>query len=263
MDYAEGRGWPAGSVGRDGCPRWSRHWKSSGWLPALPKRVAVWRSPISGLALLVRRDRVSWGVAKRRWSISPVDSGQGPSRGATCPETRSRQLLRNLEHTSAVHGFVAALAVQARSTGWEVVQLDPPTRASRYFRLRWQPCGPCIRTRSASCAGGEETWPFFLEWERRAVRPVTMAARLAPYLRYYSTCRPIDDHGVRPTAMVVFDDDLAAARFLRVARREMERAGVSVPLLVSDRGTVHKLGPLGPAWRKVGEWSPSRALSEA
>ena len=26
-----------------------------------------------------------------------------------------------------------------------------------------------------------EVWPFFLDWERRAVRPVTMAARLAPY----------------------------------------------------------------------------------
>ena len=43
-----------------------------------------------------------------------------------------------------------------------------------------------------------ETWPFFLECERRVVRPVTMAARLAPYARYYSPRWPIDDHGVRP-----------------------------------------------------------------
>ena len=213
------------------------------------------------LALLVHRDRVSWGVAKRRWSISPVDPGE-PLSWRTVSGARSRQLLRNLAHTTAVHGFVAALAGQARSTGWEVMQLDPPTRASRYFRH-----GGTLRSVHPDAFGilrrGEETWPFFLEWERRAVRPVTMAARLAPYVRYYSTRRPIDDHGVRPTVMVVFDDDLAAAGFLRVAGREMERAGVSVPLLVSDRGTVHRLGPLGPAWRRVGEWSSCHALTVA
>ena len=33
--------------------------------------------------------------------------------------------------------------------------------------------------------------------------------------------------------MVVFDDGLAAAHFLRVARQEMERSGVEVPLCVS------------------------------
>ncbi len=214
-----------------------------------------------GLALLVRRDRVSWGVAKRRWSISSVDPA-GPLSWRNVSGARSRQLLRNLAHTSAVHGFVAALAVQARSTGWEVVQLDPPTRASRYFRQ-----GGILRSVHPDAFGilrrGAETWPFFLEWERRAVRPVTMAARLAPYVRYYSTRRPIDDHGVRPTVMVVFDDDMAAAGFLRVARREMEKASVSLPLLVSDGGTVNRLRPLGPAWRKVGQWEPGHALASA
>ena len=86
-----------------------------------------------GLGLLVRRDRASWGVAKRRWSISPLDPAE-PLSWRNLSGARSRQLLRNLAHTSAVHGFVAALAVQARSTGWDVVQLDPPTRSSRYFR---------------------------------------------------------------------------------------------------------------------------------
>ena len=211
-----------------------------------------------GLALLVRRDRTSWGVARRRWSVSPEDPAR-PLSWRNLSGARSRQLLRNLAHTTAVHGFVAALAVQARATGWEVVQLDPPTRASRYFRH-----GGTLRSVHPDAFGilrrGDQTWPFFLEWERRAVRPVTMAARLAPYVRYYSTRRPIDDHGVRPAVMVVFDDDLAAAGFLSVARREMGRAGVSVPLLVSDRGTVHRLGPLGPAWRRVGEWSSCHAL---
>ena len=45
---------------------------------------------------------------------------------------------------------------------------------------------------------GEEAWPFFLEWERRAVQPSTMDAHLAPCLRDYASQRPTDDHGVRP-----------------------------------------------------------------
>ena len=43
------------------------------------------------------------------------------------------------------------------------------------------------------------------------MRPVTMAARIAPYLRYFAANRPLDDHGVVPLVLVVFDDDLAAA----------------------------------------------------
>ena len=60
---------------------------------------------------------------------------------------------------------------------------------------------------------GERTWPFFLEWERRAVRPVTMAARIAPYLRYYSSHRPTDDHGSQPAVLVVFEDEIAQTYF--------------------------------------------------
>ena len=158
--------------------------------------------------------------------------------------SRSRQLLRNAEHTGAVHWFLGSLAGQARAAGWQVVQLDPPRRASRYFRHdgRLHSVRPDA---SGVLRRGGETLPFFLEWERRAVRPVTMAARLAPYLRYYSSRRPLDDHGVIPAVLVVFDDDLAATHFLRVARREMKRAGVEVPLRVSHKAALERLGPAG------------------
>ena len=92
---------------------------------------------------------------------------------------------------------------------------------------------------------GETTWPFFLEWERRAVRPSTMSDRLAPYLRYFSSQRPTDDHGTRPAVLVVFDDDIAAAHLLRVAREEVRTEGVTVPLWVSHG---EALGPLGRVW---------------
>ena len=87
------------------------------------------------------------------------------------------------------------------------------------------------------------------------MRPVTMAARLAPYLRYYySSRRPLDDHGQTPIVLVVFDDELAATHFLRVAREEMGRVGVEVPLWVSHRAALERLGPLGRAWQSPGGW---------
>ena len=199
-----------------------------------------------GLALLAQRDRASVGVAKKRWSAAP-SVPRKPMDWRNVSGRRSRQLLRNIEHTAAVHGFMAALAEQARSLGWETVQLDPPHRASRHFRY-----GDRLRSIHPDAFGvlrrGGATWSFFLEWERRAVRPTTMAARLAPYLRYYSTHRPTDDHGVQPAVLMVFDDDLATSHFQRLAQEEMERTRVDVPLLVSSRAALERLGPLGKVW---------------
>ena len=43
--------------------------------------------------------------------------------------------------------------------------------------------------------------------------------------------------------------DYAADHFLRVARKEIARARVEVPLRVSHRAAIERDGPLGPAWR--------------
>ena len=200
-----------------------------------------------GLALLARRDRTAVGMARQRWSVSPLDT-QSPATWRNVRGSRSRQLLRNLEHTQSVHGFIAALVKQARVKDWEVVQFDPPHRASRYFRHLNK-----VRSIHPDAFGvlcrGADTRPFFLEWERRAVRPATMAARIAPYLRYFSTHRPIDDHGVQPSVLIVLRDDIAVTHFLRVARDEMDRVGVEVPLSVSHEAALEDLGPLGLAWR--------------
>ncbi len=204
-----------------------------------------------GLALLARRDRAAANLARRRWSALPLDP-HAPPAWRNVSGKRSRQLLRTIEHTAAVHGFVAALAEQAHDEGWEVEQLDPPHRASRYFRHR-----DCLYSVHPDAFGllrrEGKRWAFFLEWERRAVRPSTMAARLAPYLRYYASQRPTDDHGLRPDVLVVFEDELAADHFLRVARSEMKRARVDLPLRVSNRALLGREGPLGPAWRSPGD----------
>ena len=112
-----------------------------------------------GLALLARRDRAAVGLARRRWSAALLDP-DGPFAWRNVSGRRSRQLLRNLEHTAAVHGFVAGLARQARGEGWEVLQLDPPHRASRYFRH-----GSVMRSVHPDAFGilrrDGEVWPFF------------------------------------------------------------------------------------------------------
>ena len=213
-----------------------------------------------GLAILARRDRGAVGTARQRWSTTPLDRG-APFSWRNVSGARSRQLLRNVEHTDAVHWFGAVLARQARSQGWDVAQLDPPHRASRYFRY-----GGALHSVRPDAFGilhkAPSAWPFFLEWERRAVRPVTMAARIAPYLRYFSTHRPLDDHGAVPSVHVVFDDDVAATHFLRVAQEEAERTGIEVPLWVSTRSALERVGPLGRAWRAPEDRKPTSAFSD-
>ena len=222
-----------------------------------PRRLAL---SDRGLATLARRDRASVGDARKRWSAAPLKPGV-PMQWRNVAGKRSRQLLRNVEHTDSVHWFVAVLSRQARSRSREILQIDPPKRASRYFqhegRLR------SIHPDAFGVLRGDgNVRPFFLEWERRAVRPATMSARIAPYLRYYSSGRPADDHGAQPLVLVVFEDELAATHFPRIAAEEMARAGVEVPLLVSHRSLLETAGPLGKAWSAAGSSEPGYAFQE-
>ena len=201
---------PAGGVGPD--------------YPLCPTPGGAWPLPTKGLALLARRDRASVGVARKRWSVSPLDA-RAPLDWRNVSGGRSRQLLRNIDHTAAVHGFLARLSNQARTLGWEACTAGPAPPGVAPFPLRRRHCAPSTPTPSASCSRGPVTWAFFLEWERRAVRPATMAQRLAPYLRYYSSHRPTDDHGIRPAVLVVFDGDIAATHFLRLRSRRCTEPG--------------------------------------
>ena len=212
-----------------------------------------------GLTLLARRDRSSVSTAVKRWGVETAP-GEVPSSWRSVPGSRSRPLARTIEHTEAVHRFMGALVSQANDIlGCRVTQVSPPHHAARYFRY-----GGRLRSIHPDAFGvvrvGNRTYPFFLEWERRASNPSTMAARLAPYLRYYSSSQPLDDHGRRPLVLVVFDDPLAEANFLGVARSEMERTGVSLPLWASYRERLESVGPLGAAWRNPDVLEPACAF---
>ncbi len=220
------------------------------------RRLALGRR---GLTLLARRDRASVTTALSRWSVQDPD-GEPAAHWREVSGARSRPLARTIGHTQGVHRFLGALLRQAGEIPrCRVVQVSPPHHSTRYFRHRGN-----LRSVHPDAFGvvrmNGETLPFFLEWERRAVHPSTMAARLAPYLRYYSSSRPLDDHGHRPLVLVVFDDYLAEGNFLGVARREMERAGVDVPLWISHTGLLEKEGPLGRAWRSPEVLEPSCAF---
>ena len=86
-----------------------------------------------------------------------------------------------------------------------------------------------------------------------------MSARLAPYLRYYSSHRPTDDHGAQPAVLIVLDDDIARTHFLRLAGEEIRAAGVNIPLWVSHRAAVRATGAPGtrlahPRRPRVAPW---------
>ena len=122
-----------------------------------------------GLSWLAHRDRSSPADARRRWSSSLLDE-DAPLEWRNVSGARTRQLLRHLDHTEAVHGFAARLVRQARSMDWDVAQLDPPQRASRYFRHRGHLHS--IQPDAFGLLRGPDRYlPFFLEWERRAIRP--------------------------------------------------------------------------------------------
>ena len=213
-----------------------------------------------GIVHIARRDRTAVGIAKQRWSAEPQDADR-PFGWRNIVGARSRQLLRHLKHTEAVHQFVSQVARQASERGLEFSQLDPPHRASRYFRYEGavRSIHPDAYFELLTPDGRQA---FFLEYERRADRPSTMRDRLAPYLRYYSTRRPLEDHGLIPSVLVVFEDELSADHFLAFAERERSRSNIDLPLLVSCRSELECDGPLGSAWRSPGRHVPT-TLSQA
>lgn len=200
-----------------------------------------------GLGALARRDRTSVRIARRRWSAELMDP-KAPLTWRNVTGRRSRQLLRHLDHTAAVHGFLASMARQARRKGWEVVQMDPPMRAARHFRY-----GGSLHSIHPDAFGllraDRRTCAFLLEWERRAVRPSTMAERLAPYLRYYATKQPIDDHGLQPDVLVVLRDGASKGEFLRLAHRTISQLNIVLPLMAADGVALNAGGSMVDVWQ--------------
>lgn len=60
---------------------------------------------------------------------------------------------------------------------------------------------------------------------------------------------------------MVFDDDIAASHFLRLALDAMRWANVDVPLWVTYTGKLQENGPLSEAWRSPDKWHYNHPFS--
>ena len=166
-----------------------------------------------GIAFQARRDRVATSMALRRWS--PSRSGpESPLSWQSVRGSRTRQLARHIDHTAAVHSFMAAISRQARETGRGVLHL-------------------------------------FLEVERRAGWRGRFLDKLRPYLRYYASGQPLHTFGAWPSVLFVLRDEIAETGLLRMSEGETERyeVGDVLSILTTTEGLVEEHGPLAPIWR--------------
>ena len=202
-----------------------------------------------GLGYLARRDRVAFPAMLRRWSPSPRSPDE-PFSWRNVRGSRARQLARDIVHTAAVHHFLAAVAAQARESGGRLVQAEPPHRAVRRFQVdgMYMSINPDAY---AQIEHGGRVHHFFLEWERRAAHPALLRERIAPYLRYFGSRRPLDDDGAYPVLMVVLRDEIVESHFLRLACDELGKTSTApLRVLASNAQAVEAQGALGHVWRE-------------
>ena len=152
-----------------------------------------------GLAVLARRDRTAVGLARQRWSAAPVKPEVADDLVKRPRLPQPPVAAQPGPHPGRSHGSWPCWRINRVAQGC----------ADAYSSTR--PGGPPASSPTTTAIHSVRpdafgvlkpttgrSKPFFLEWERRAVRPTTMAARIAPYMRYYATNRPLDDHGVVP-----------------------------------------------------------------
>ena len=108
---------------------------------------------------------------------------------------------RHRAHRRGAPVLGVMLRQAGETPGCRADQVSPPHPSTLYFRH-----GGDLRSIHPDAFWvvrvDGRTFPFFMGWERRPVHPSTMAARLAPYPRYCSSSRPLDDHGHRPLILV-------------------------------------------------------------
>ena len=90
---------------------------------------------------------------------------------------------------------------------------------------------------------------FFLEYERSAIYKSKIPDKLDSYLAYYSTAKPLEEYGVMPMVLFVFETAFHAKRFTDVARGEFEKTGARLPLWVTSEEELYEEGPFSPVWR--------------
>ena len=210
------------------------------------------------LALLARRDRTSVAVARRSGGAPlPEDSPAPHSSGDNRDRQRgARQLLRNIEHTAAVHAFLAAHD-RAGAPSWigRSPRSTRPAGHPGYFKH-----GDGMRSVNPDAFGipqqrATTTWPFLLEWERRGPcgpRPCRSAS--PPICATSPLTGPPTTTAPGPPSSSSSTSEIVQTHFLRLARDEMQAKGSGQRAPVGLPQGRHRaaLGPLGRAWRAPG-----------
>ena len=203
-----------------------------------------------GIAFHARRDRVATSMALRRWS--PSRGGpESPLSWQSVRGSRTRQLARHIDHTVAVHSFMAAISRQARETGGSLVEAEPPHRAGRTYPAYGGAYGSVNPDAYGRIETGRGVLHLFLEVERRAGWRGRFLDKLRPYLRYYASGQPLETFGAWPSVLFVLRDEIAGTGLLRMSEGETERYEVDdvLPILTTTEGLVEEHGPLSAIWR--------------
>ena len=161
-----------------------------------------------------------------------------------------RSLDSQLDHQDAITGIAAALSAEvARSDDHHLLELLPTFRSS--IGYRYQGADYVIHPDATFWMAYRGDWrPYFLEFERRAVTPRRVRARLKNYPRYFASGWADLDHAGRlPLVLFVFETHDAEESFLRAAGAHR------LPICTSNLEIIDDLGVLREVWR----WPPPNA----
>ena len=201
-----------------------------------------------GLRYLARRDRSAVRIALGRWSARRRRRSKGSA--PVIAGTSLRSLNSQLEHQDAINTLAAALSAEAaRSENHRLLELLPTSRSS--IGYRYQGADYVIHPDATFWLSYRGDWrPYFLEFERRALTPRRVRARLHNYPRYFASGWAALDHaGQLPLVLFVFETHYAEESFLRAAGAHW------LPICTSNLEMIADLGVLCEAWR----WPPPNA----
>ena len=196
-----------------------------------------------GLTYLARRDRAALRMILGRWSARQRRPRNGRVRGYAGSALRS--IASQMEHHDGLTGFAAALSAEAaRSQEYGVLDLLPTPRSSIGYRYDWTTY--VVHPDASFTLDLRDGYRYcLLEFERRAITPKRVRARLENYRLYFASGWPERDHGGQlPVVLFVFQTPDAEDALLRVAARSNR-----VPLFSSNLELLTERGVLGDAWR--------------
>ena len=201
-----------------------------------------------GLRYLARRDRAAVRIALGRWSARKRRRSRGSA--PVIAGTSLRSLDSQLDHQDAINTVAAALSAEAaKSKDHFLLELLPTSRSS--IGYRYQGADYVIHPDATFWLSYRGDWrPYFLEFERRAVTPRRVRARLKNYPRYFASgWADLDHAGQLPLVLFVFETQGAEESFLLAAGAHR------LPICTSNLEIIDDLGVLREVWR----WPPPNA----